>query len=290
MMEFGFENIFLIEVILVTGFSGLLTRLIVPRIIKIAHKKSLTCHPKDTYVDVPKAIRKRTHDHRIPVIGGISVYVSFLFVMFYIIFLRNEFNSTEHETVQLYSLLITATFLFIIGLLDDIYRISYLSRIVVETIVVAVYLFVSFDNILIAIPGMGVVNSNLWGFVFLTIWLLTIINSFNLIDGLDGLATGLISIAVVFLLVIYFESSQLITILLSALLGSLIAFLRFNFFPAKIFLGSSGVLLLGFVLGAVGIWTPEVNTPINFLQYTSFLLAIPLVDCLLFLPREFIMG
>jgi len=107
---------------------------------------------------------------------------------------------------------------------------------------------------------------------------LGLLNSINLIDGLDGSASGLIVIATIFLSLITSVEAYLVTMALMIILASCIAFLSYNFHPAKIFLGSSGTLFLGYVLSVLTIWQPNHYTSNYFLPYAVLIFALPIVD------------
>ncbi len=112
----------------------------------------------------------------------------------------------------------------------------------------------------------------------LLIWCLGLLNSINLIDGLDGSASGIIVLATIFLSLITSVEAYLVTMVLMIILASCIAFLSYNFHPAKIFLGSSGTLFLGYILSILTIWQPNHYTSNYFLPYAVLVFAVPIVD------------
>ncbi len=268
----------MVELFIIACISGLITFLLIPNIIKIAFIYNLICTPKDKFVDVPKLTRKKSHNYSIPVIGGIAIYFPFLIVTLYLLIFRNDLFISNHEKIQLYSLLFGGSIIFFLGLLDDAFNISYKIRIIIQVITIIVFVLLNFQNILFEIPGLKIIHSNIIGFFILTIWLIIITNAVNFIDGLDGLATGLMLIALISLTILFYESYAILLYLFSAIIGASLVFLKYNSFPAKIFLGSSGTLLFGFIIGASAIWTPEKNAPIKILPFAAIILSVPLID------------
>ena len=123
-----------------------------------------------------------------------------------------------------------------------------------------------------------------WSFIFTMIWLLVIINMFNIIDGIDGLSTGVSFLtAIVLFFVSLSVSPPLISFLLCIIIGATGMFLKFNFYPAKIFLGDSGALLLGYFLGYFNTWC--IKSTVSILVF-AFIFAIPLMDICLSIVRR----
>lgn len=284
------ENVNSTELILLFGLSSIIVYTLMPILIKIAFRYKLLCNPNDTFVDVPRLIRKKSHDYSIPVIGGISIYFSLILCFVYLLYVRPEFITSLYERKQLYCILVGSSILFIVGIFDDIYKISYLKRILIQFIVVIGYLWICYDYLIFEIPGIGIIRSNYVGYLILTIWFVVVINSINFIDGLDGLATGIVIISSTFILFFYFQYSTVISIILINILCSCLIFLRFNMFPAKIFLGSSGVFVLGFILGSLGIYIDRINAPIKHLPYVTIILAVPIIDLIIVFAERLLHG
>jgi UDP-GlcNAc:undecaprenyl-phosphate GlcNAc-1-phosphate transferase len=128
-----------------------------------------------------------------------------------------------------------------------------------------------------------------WGFIFTIVWLVGCTNAFNLIDGLDGLAAGIgLFATVTTLIVALLRGNNGLALAAAPLVGCLLGFLVYNFNPASVFLGDSGSLLIGFLLGCYGIiWSQKCAT---MLEITAPLmtLAIPLTDTVVSMTRRFI--
>ena len=119
------------------------------------------------------------------------------------------------------------------------------------------------------------------------IWLVAIINAFNLIDGLDGLAAGLASISAVGLTgILLMQNVSGEVLLLAGFVGACLGFLRYNFHPASIFLGDTGSMFLGFTLGVVSLQTFTKNTFLISMTIPIMVLGVPIYDALLAIWRR----
>lgn len=216
--------------------SFLITLLLLPRIINVVHFKRLMDEPTE----------RSSHIQKIPSLGGIAFYVSLVLGLY---FLHDEKNI--HEIMSLIPGLLI---LFIVGLKDDLVVLSPFSKLMAQVIAISfvlveptfqiqeLYGFLGFENVpmYILIP--------ITGFV-----MLAIINSFNLIDGIDGLASivGIIIFSILGSLFFMLHMHLYLGISL-VLIGSLLAFLRFNLSKdKKIFMGDTGSLVLGFMIAVL---------------------------------------
>jgi len=258
--------------------STLLAYLFTPLVINYAHKKGYICTPRDREIDIPRKIRKRSHDYQIPVIGGWIIFIPFLITMLLSIFFLDVLFPEDQSKFQFYALFVSSALIFIIGYFDDIKRLSYITRFVTEIIVILVILIVTVKDTYMILPGNISWKIGYFEIFILLIWCLGLLNSINLIDGLDGSASGLIVIATIFLSLITSVEAYLVTMALMIILASCIAFLSYNFYPAKIFLGSSGTLFLGYTLSVLTIWQPNHYTSNYFLPYAVLIFALPIVD------------
>jgi UDP-GlcNAc:undecaprenyl-phosphate GlcNAc-1-phosphate transferase len=140
----------------------------------------------------------------------------------------------------------------------------------------------------IRIPAIGILGLNfaqdevgglLLSFVITVVWIVLIINTINLIDGLDGLAAGVAAIAsLAIAYAAYIHGFYVVTFSMMALAGSAIGFLPFNFFPAKVFMGDSGSMFLGFILASISIIGPAKGATIMATAMPVLVLAVPIFD------------
>jgi len=218
-------------------------------------------------IDVPLDMR-RMHKKPIPRIGGLAIYIGFIITS--AIFC--EYNST------LLSIWIGGTILVFIGILDDVYCLPALLKLFVQIIVAFVAVMCGVTISYVTLFGHTIVFG-IFEIPVTVIWIVALTNAINLIDGLDGLACGVSAIcsaSISFVMLIVGDvTSALVTIILTS---ACVGFIPFNKNPAKIFMGDTGSLFLGFslaVISAGGLF--KLHTAISFLvPITVF--ALPLFD------------
>src|SRR5262249_46463291 len=127
--------------------------------------------------------------------------------------------------------------------------------------------------------------------ILVVVWLLGVINAFNLIDGLDGLASGLACISAFGLCGIFMiEHLPGNVLILMGLIGACLAFLRYNLHPASIFLGDTGSMFLGFMLGTISLQTCTKNTFLLSMTIPMLVLGVPIYDTMLAIWRRSVRG
>lgn len=244
-----------------------------PAIIKIAKLKHL--------IDAPDGGRK-LHENIVPTLGGIGIFSAFIISY-------SIWGSAGGSEV--YPFFIAALFLlFLIGVKDDILVISPAKKFIVQ--IAAACLLVGGGGVYMADFGgiLGIHSVN-WviGGAFSIFLMVAIINSFNLIDGIDGLAGG-IGVIVSGIFGIWFWGAEYLSlaILSFTLCGALIGFLTFNMHPAKIFMGDTGSMAVGFILGYLSLefltLNPEAAGTAWYIENAEVLavsiLIIPIIDTL----------
>lgn len=218
-----------------------------PVIIKVDNMKRL--------LDKPDQIRK-FHKGIIPTLGGIGIFGAFLISFS----LWGKANNLESYPFFVASLLM----LFLIGLKDDTLMLSPIKKLMIQTL--AAVVVVGGGNIQIGNLGglFGLYQIPIWLSMGLSVlFIVTLINAFNLIDGIDGLAGG-VGIICASTLGIWFWNTQHIhlSIMSFVLVGSLFGFLIFNFSPAKIFMGDTGSMIVGFIIAYLSLHFIGSNTDI----------------------------
>jgi len=235
-------------------------------------------------IDVPNDSR-RVHKRPIPRLGGLAIFIAFLLSV--LLF--------ADITKPVRGVLIGAVILVIIGVIDDIKPLRAYIKLIFQIIaaLVAVY-----HDIVIEIFSNPFVFSAA-DYVFLgylkipitVIWIVAITNSFNLIDGLDGLAVGVSTICSVVMLVIsLMVSDPNVAVIMAALAGACLGFMPYNFNPAKIFMGDTGALLLGYVLATVSILGLFKFYAVVSFAAPFLILALPLVDTAFAFIRRLLKG
>lgn len=192
---------------------------------------------------------KRTvHTQPIPYLGGLAIYFAFVTAVWAVLYASPQLKLEFSQSVK--GLFIGATLIVILGLWDDIKNLRAVIKLAGQTAIALVLFTYEFRIDLITNPFGGQIHIPLFGSALITVvWVVGVINALNLVDGLDGLAAGVTFIGSVVLFSIALFLGNYITVyLLAALAGSVLGFLRFNFHPAKIFMGDTGSMLLGLIL------------------------------------------
>ena len=233
-------------------------------------------------LDRPDGGRK-SHAKAVPRMGGIPIVLSYAGALGLVyLFAPNGSRIYIQHGALLRSLLPAAGLVFLTGLIDDILCIKPWQKLAGQ--VVAAVLAVSLG------ARMSIGNAPVWVSVVLSIiWLIGCTNAVNLIDGMDGLATGVGLLATTTTLLVAIISRNMgLAMATMPLVGCLLAFLRYNFSPASVFLGDCGSLTIGFILGCFGlIWSRQSGTMLG-MAAPLMALALPLIDVTLAIGRRFL--
>lgn len=200
----------------------------------------------------------KRHLHRIatPRLGGIAVFVSMMIGLAPLVLIRNGLTESMREsTAHLPQILIPALLTLLLGIADDLFGLRAAQKFGGLALIAGVYYFMGGRIDGLTIPFLGSVELPWFVSLPVTIvWVVGIANAFNLLDGIDGLATGAaIFSSLVIMATSLMQGHSLLIAVALCLTGALVGFLRYNFNPASIFLGDSGALLIGFLLSAISI-------------------------------------
>ncbi len=236
---------FLILVFFTSFFVVLLST---PSLIKVAILKRLFDAPGDT---------RKLHTRMIPTIGGIIIFAGTLFS--YSLWFPQEWLSDSmavKKAMDDYKLIVsTLLIMFFVGVKDDIIGTAPVKKLVAHVLVGMVLVLMA-DIRIVSMHGIfGMEVLPYWASVFLSLFTyIVVVNAFNLIDGIDGLASGVgLIAATAFGVWFALAGDAPMACLAFALSGSLFAFLFFNFSPAKIFMGDSGSLSIGLIISVLAI-------------------------------------
>ena len=232
-------------------------------------------------IDIPKDSR-RVHDKPMPKLGGLGIFASFLFG--YMLF--------GIQSIQMNSILIASFIIIIYGVFDDIKTLSSRYELLgqfLATLVITIY-----GNILIndiTIFGLTI-YFGIFAYPITIFFLLGCTNAIRLIDGIDGLSSGISSIFFLTIGIIAFFQGKVDTLEITMafiMLGSCFGFLIHNFPPAKLFVGESGSAFMGFIIGVVSILGYK-GTLLTSLVVPITILAIPILDTLFAIIRRRLKG
>jgi len=231
-------------------------------------------------VDRPN--QRKVHTRIMPRLGGLAVFLAFVGAFFVIAPMTDDVNGKVAS-----ALLIGSSLIVLVGALDDKFDLSPKTKLLVELIAALVVVFYGEIQIDLVNLPFGDVFETKWLSVPLTVfWIVGVTNAVNLIDGLDGLAAGVSGIASATILVLAIMMGNVTVILFSALLlGSIIGFLFYNFHPAKIFMGDSGALFLGFCLATLSVLGFKQATLVSFIV-PILILGVPLSDTFFAIVRR----
>ncbi len=239
-------------------------------------------------VDQPDQQRK-IHSSPIPRMGGVAIFAAVVGAYGLLLIVRLSSGAIVSADLPLVLRLLPAlAIVFGIGIIDDIISVRPWIRLAVET-VAATFAWIGGIHIT-AIAGYSF-SGAVVSFIVTVLWIVTCTNAINLIDGVDGLASGVsLFAAVTMLIAALLDHNYPMALAVVPLAGALLGFLRFNFFPASIFLGDCGSLTLGFLLGCFGaVWT-EKSTTLLGLTAPLMVLAVPLLDVGLAVVRRLLRG
>jgi UDP-GlcNAc:undecaprenyl-phosphate/decaprenyl-phosphate GlcNAc-1-phosphate transferase len=262
-----------------------------PALIKVALMKGLFDEPGD---------ERKLHTRRIPTVGGILIFAGtmFSFSFWFPINSVHEYIDILNSVKDLKYIIATILVLFFVGIKDDIIGTAPVKKLIAQMLAALVLVLIA-DIRVTSLHGIfGITHIPYWASVFLSLFTyIVVVNSFNLIDGVDGLAGGVGLIAsFAFGMWFMLADEYIMSTLAFALSGSLLAFLIFNFAPARIFMGDSGSLSIGLILCVLALKMIEYDISnlhniigqISKPVYAMAVLVYPLYDTLrVFIYRSF---
>ena len=235
-------------------------------------------------IDVPKDAR-RIHKQPLPRLGGLAIFIGFILS----VVLLADIDR------QVQGILLGAVIIVTLGVIDDIIQLPALAKFFVQIIaaLVAVYHGVVIEVLSnpIVFSESEYVSFGLFSIPVTVLWIVAITNSVNLIDGLDGLAVGVSTISSVVMLVIaMMVPDENVAVIMAALAGACLGFLPYNFNPAKIFMGDTGALLLGYVLATISILGLFKFYAVVSFAAPFLVLGLPLFDTAFAFLRRLLSG
>lgn len=233
---------------------------------------------------------RRIHDRPIPRAGGVAVYLAFFPIFLGAIAVQQALDSVP-MTAAVVALSVGGTLVFLLGLVDDIRGLTPRTKVVVQAVAATIAWGGGVEVARIGVPFMGAIELGALSFPVTVFWFLLLVNAINLIDGLDGLAAGIVFFASATLLTVFTPGSNLaVAIGLAALSGATLGFLRYNFNPASIFLGDSGSYFLGFLFAGLTVLGAVKTQAAVGLLIPVIALGVPLIDVLWSPIRRFLLG
>ena len=248
--------------------SLIITYVLIPKIIFFSDKFRLT--------DVPG--ERSSHKRSVPIFGGIAIFSGIIFSLLF---------WEKLDSIQF--ILVSLVIVFFVGVIDDLLGLSPYKKIIGQVIAILILIYLGKIQINSMHGVLGVYElPDIIATLFTVFVVIVITNGFNLIDGVDGLASGIGVIASLgFGVMAYLMNQTDMAIIAFSLLGALLAFLKYNFHPARLFMGDTGSLLVGMTLSVLainlihsGVVTETIHFPNKGPLIAIIFLAIPLFDSL----------
>lgn len=248
---------------------------LVPLVISFSKKEGLVDLPNERKI------------HKIPVsrLGGVAIWTSTMLTFLSLVFL-----SYYPYGSLLSGILLGSSLMFLLGLVDDIYNLNAKFKLFIQlSIATVVYLL---GVKIHSIPFLGGVDLGFWSYPITLLWIVGISNAVNFIDGVDGLAGSVITVNSITLAIIAIcmtPSNPIVALIGFILAGAMLAFLTYNFNPAKIFMGDSGALFSGFLLATISI-VGVMKAATLTLLLPFVVLAVPIMDIVFSSTRRICKG
>jgi UDP-GlcNAc:undecaprenyl-phosphate GlcNAc-1-phosphate transferase len=228
-------------------------------------------------VDRPNA--RKIHQRPVVRVGGISIFAGTIAALFIVWRLGGFAQVPDDKQLEILGVAAGGIAFFFIGLADDLFQLSAISRLIMQVFVATACWFMGVQIEFLSSPLDGLIYVGWLSLPITIIWLVGMANAINWIDGVDGLAAGVSGIAaVVMSIVTLFMHQNGAALIAAALAGGALGFLRYNFNPAQIFMGDGGAYFMGFTLAGVGAIGLVKTTAVTAVLLPYVILAVPILD------------
>lgn len=226
-------------------------------------------------VDAPNY--RKVHARIMPRLGGLAIFGGFLIGVAIL----------RPESEYMLAIILGATVIIITGVLDDMYEISAKAKLIGQFAAALIIVFVGDIQMeMINLPFGGELDFGFLSIPFTILWIVAITNAINLIDGLDGLAAGVSTIALIAMAIMAFIMGDMFVVAVASVLAaSAFGFLFHNFHPAKIFMGDTGALFLGFMIAVLSLLGFKNLTVVSFI-IPVIMLGVPISDTFFAIVRR----
>ncbi|WP_041275026.1 MraY family glycosyltransferase [Desulforamulus reducens] len=234
---------------------------------------------------IDKPDHRKVHAKIMPRLGGLAVFLAFAVTVLL----------TQQLDNRIIGLLVGGLLIVLLGILDDTKGLPAKVKLVGQIVAAAAVIPFGVQVEFITNPLTGnMVQLGIWGIPVTIFWIISVTNAVNLIDGLDGLAGGTSFIAAITLAAVTWRQASLpggtgmeVVVLAVILAASILGFLRYNFFPAKIFLGDTGSMFLGYALSTLAVMgVAKAATAISVIV-PMVIMGIPLLDVFFAILRRY---
>lgn len=238
---------------------------IVPLVIYFSNKAGLIDKPNE----------RKIHHGKISRLGGIAIWLSVMFTFLFLVLL-----SYYPKGQGLSGIIAGGSLMFLLGLIDDIFCLNAKFKLFIQIAIATMVILLGVRIDSLYIPFADPLELGILSYPVTLLWIVGISNAINFIDGIDGLAGSVVTIGCIatgIISMVIAPASFISALVAFILLGAMLAFLTFNYNPAKIFMGDSGALYAGFLLATLSI-TGIAKTPGPLMYLPLLILAIPIID------------
>lgn len=258
----------IVELVIAFLISAVTSLLVTPLIKRLANKLKAIDEPDN---------KRKTHDCVRASLGGLSIFIGATAGFLYL----------QPVHPQMNAIILGACIMLITGMLDDIFDLKPIYKLSGQ--LTAAIVVVSSGLIIekLTVPFLGTVYLEGIGYIITILWIVGASNAINLIDGLDGLAAGVSTIGLTSIFIMAVMDYRFVVVYLSIILiGSSLGFLYHNFYPAKIFMGDTGALFLGYSIAVVSMLGLFKNVALFSFIIPIIVIAIPMFDTILAIIRR----
>jgi len=256
----------------------------------LATKLAIRLAPVIGAVDLPGP--RKIHSKPVPRIGGLAIVFAVVVSVSAAMMLDGNIAAEARaDGWQIAGLAFAALFVGATGLVDDIRRLRARYKLAAQMIAATALCALGVRITTLGVEGLFLVKLGWLSWPLTVIWIVGITNSVNLIDGLDGLAAGISAVACAVMAAFALQAGQqTMAVAMLAMLGALAGFLFFNCYPAKVYLGDSGSLFLGFAMAAASVFASTKQASSVGLALPLLALGIPVADALFCMVRRVLEG
>lgn len=255
--------------------------ILTPIVRSVAQRFGVVAHPGG----------RRVHQRPTPLMGGLAMYLGFLAAVILVVTINPKL-SFDHQTI---GILVAATFVAVVGIIDDKFELPgwvQASSILVSGVILVLF-GVEVKYITNPFRSGQMMPLGMISIPVTIIWVLMVTKAVDCMDGLDGLAAGISAIAAATLMLMAISAGpefEMSAVLAAALLGGTLGFLRYNYPPAKIFMGTIGAQFLGFMLAGISIAGAFKITTMVAVAVPILVLGVPLFDTTFVVLRRALTG
>jgi UDP-GlcNAc:undecaprenyl-phosphate GlcNAc-1-phosphate transferase len=269
----------LILAALSAAVAGLITNLLVPLVARVAVAIRAVDYPGE----------RKLQRWAVPRLGGLAIVLGLGLAAGSLLLSRWAEWGGQIGRSEILALAVAMAMVFLVGLVDDVLGVSSAKKFLVQLAAAWLMVRVGWSFEVLRVPGLGEIELGILGPLVSLLWIVGVTNAINLIDGLDGLAGGVVAIIAGSLLTYsVLLGNPHTVILMGATAGSCLGFLRHNWAPARIFMGDSGSLTLGFLLGVMSVHSSLKAPAAVAILVPILALGVPVIDTLLVMGVRFL--